>query len=229
LQIQDTQFRIEGPVVAQLRDVFADDWLFTTGEAIDGPAWFPELAEAGDASARVIDDGPDENLDRLRWTLLGALASATTRVCIATPYFLPDEGLITGLAMAARRGVHVEIQIPETNNLLLVGWASTAQLWQVLEPGCQVYLVPPPFDHTKLMVVDGAWSLVGSANWDARSLRLNFELDVECYSPALAGRLEALLDDKRRRAKELHLADVDARSTPIRLRDGLARLLTPYL
>jgi cardiolipin synthase len=229
LRIADTHFRVEGPVVAQLRDVFADDWLFTTGEVLEGPGWFPELAEAGDAHARVVDDGPDENLDRLRWTLLGALASATTRVCIATPYFLPDAALISALNTAALRGVSVEIVLPARNNLPFVQWASTAHLWQVLERGCRVFMAPGPFDHSKIMVVDGAWSFFGSSNWDPRSLRLNFELDIECYSMRLARELTTWFDARRMVSHEVTLAEVNARSLPVRLRDGIARLATPVL
>ena len=229
IQIRDTHFRVEGPVVAQLRDVFADDWLFTTGEALEGPRWFPALAEAGDAHARVVADGPDENLDRLRWTLLGALSSAASRVCIATPYFLPDGSLISALNTAALRGVSVEILLPATNNLPYVQWASTAHLWQVLECGCRVFMVPGPFDHSKVMIVDGAWSFFGSSNWDPRSLRLNFELDLECYSQHLARDLTAWFERRRETAREVTLAEVNGRSLPVRLRDGVARLATPFL
>ncbi len=104
-----------------------------------------------------------------------------------------------------------------------------AQLWRVLVRGCRVILSPRPFDHSKLMVVDGAWSLIGSANWDPRSLRLNFEFNLECFCPSLASALEAIVDDKVARGREVTLADVDGRSLPVRLRDGLARLASPYL
>jgi cardiolipin synthase len=110
-----------------------------------------------------------------------------------------------------------------------VQWAQTAQLWQVLERGCRVWLTPPPFDHTKLMVVDGTWSLLGSANWDPRSLRLNFELDVECYDPELGRRVEALAAERIARARAVTLTDLEARSPAVKLRDGVARLLSPYL
>jgi cardiolipin synthase len=92
-----------------------------------------------------------------------------------------------------------------------------------------VWLSPPPFDHSKLMVVDGAWSLIGSANWDPRSLRLNFEFDLECYDRALAVALEGLARDRIRRAHRVTLEEADGRPLPTRLRDGLARLLSPYL
>ncbi|MEX2027414.1 MAG: phospholipase D-like domain-containing protein, partial [Pirellulaceae bacterium] len=119
--------------------------------------------------------------------------------------------------------------IPEKNNLLLVQWACTAQLWQVLQRGCKVWLTPPPFDHSKIMLVDDAWSFVGSANWDPRSLRLNFEFNLECHDRELAGNLREFIDRKRARSKQITLAEVDGRPLPIRLRDGIARLATPYL
>jgi cardiolipin synthase len=110
-----------------------------------------------------------------------------------------------------------------------VKWASTAQLWQVLERGCRVWLSPPPFDHTKLVIVDCAWTMFGSSNWDQRSLRLNFEFDVECYDTELSRAMHARFCEKRSRAREVTLAEVDGRSLPIRLRDGIARLFSPYL
>jgi cardiolipin synthase len=102
-------------------------------------------------------------------------------------------------------------------------------LWQVLERGCRVWLSPPPFDHSKLMVVDGTWALVGSANWDPRSLRLNFEFSLESYDRALAGVLEGMARDRIRRARRVTLEEVDGRGLAVKLRDGLARLLSPYL
>src|SRR5690606_11177032 len=102
-------------------------------------------------------------------------------VQIVTPYFLPNASLIQALNVTALRGVNVEIYLPSSNNIALVQWATTAQLWQLLEKGCRIYSTASPFDHTKLMIVDGIWSLIGSTNWDPRSLRLNFEFNVECY------------------------------------------------
>ncbi|HEY5313527.1 MAG TPA: cardiolipin synthase [Pirellulales bacterium] len=227
--IADVHFRVAGPVVAHLQQVFADDWEYSTGESLTGDTWFPGLEAAGDVLARGLSDGPDEDHDKLRMALLGALACAESRVQIITPYFLPDASLITSLNVAAMRGVQVDILLPRHNNLSLVQWASTALLWQVLEYGCRVWLVPPPFEHTKLMLVDRVWSLVGSGNWDPRSLRLNFEFNVECYDRRLAESLGRVLDEKQSRSQLLTPADVDSRPLPIKLRDGVARLLSPYL
>lgn len=226
---KDIHFRLSGPVVAQLQEVFAEDWAFTTGEVLSGDLWYPPLDVAGNMLARGIRYGPDEDLGQMRLGLIGALGAAQRNVSIVTPYFIPDDGLIAALNVAAMRGVEVNIVLPSKGNLRTVQWAMQATLWQVLEKGCRVWAAPPPFDHSKLMTVDGAWALVGSGNWDARSLRLNFEFNVEIYDPGLAQRIDRLIESKRRAAKEVTLADVDARPMPARLRDGVARLLSPYL
>jgi cardiolipin synthase len=227
--VRDLHFRIKGPVVAHLQEVFADDWLFTTGEELRGEKWFPPLHACGPVLARGIADGPDEDFEKLRWTILPALAAAKRSVRIATPYFLPDATIIAALNLAAMRGVQVDILLPAKCNLPFVQWASTAHWWQVLERGCRIWLSPPPFDHSKLLLVDDAWALVGSANWDPRSLRLNFEFNVEGYDPALAGTLARWFDERLRQSRQTTLAEVDARSLPIRVRDGVARLFTPFL
>jgi len=227
--VQDLHFRITGPVVTALQAAFANDWAFTTGEMLDGQSWFPAQPETGGVIARVIMDGPDGDFEKARWTLLAALAEAQTSVQIVTPYFLPDNALITALNLAALRGVRVEIVLPAKNNLPLVHWASRSQWWQMLEHGCHFWLTPPPFDHSKLMIVDGHWVLLGSANWDARSLRLNFEMNVEAYGRAFAARLGMVLARKMAGAREVTLAEMDARPVLIKLRDSSARLFSPYL
>ena len=227
--VQDLNFQVEGPVVTELQEAFANDWEFTTGEALDGDLWFPELPEAGHIIARVITDGPDADYDKLRQTLLAALAEAQTSVKILTPYFLPDTTLVAVLNLAALRGVQVDIILPAESNLPPVHWASRALWWQVLERGCRIWLTPPPFDHSKLMIVDGHWVLLGSANWDARSLRLNFELNVECYGRDFAGKMEAAIAKKITAAREVTQAEMDNRPSVLKLRDAIARLISPYL
>jgi cardiolipin synthase len=226
---EDLHVQVEGPIVAQLQGAFAEDWRFATGEVLDGVSYFPGLQSPGGVLGRAIPDGPDEDFETIRWLLFAALGTARSSVRIVTPYFLPDPALVVALDAAALRGVAVDVVLPERSNLPVVGWAQMAQLWQVLQQGCRVWLSPPPFDHSKILVVDGCWSLLGSANWDPRSLRLNFELDVECYDAGLAAELDGLIRERIARARPLTLAEVDGRPLPIRLRDGVARLFSPYL
>ena len=227
--VQDIHFRLAGPVVTQMQRAFIADWAFASGEVLQGEPWLPQVGFLGDSWARGIPDGPDEDFEKLLLTLLGAIGVAQQRLVIMTPYFLPDSSIVNALSVAALRGVQVDIILPEVNNLRLVQWASTAMLWQVLIRGCRVYLTPPPFDHSKLMLVDNAYAMFGSTNWDPRSLRLNFEYNVECYSSSLCEQLSQVVEDRIAKAKVLTLNDVDSRSLAIKLRDGFARLLTPYL
>lgn len=227
--VQDLQFRVEGPVVAQLQEAFGSDWYFCTKEKLEGENWFPPLNESGTIVARTITDGPDADFEKLRLTLLAALADAQSSIQILTPYFLPDMAMVTALNVAALRGVRVDIILPAKNNLPFVHWASRALWWQVLERGCRLWLTPPPFDHSKLMIVDGHWVFLGSANWDARSLRLNFELNVECYGRGFADEMEKFMQKKISSAREVTLAEADKRPLAIKLRDAIARLFSPYL
>ncbi len=225
----DLQFRLTGPIVGDLQQTFADDWVFTTGELLQGEPFFRLLLPSGRVLARGVAAGPDQLEDRLRLTLLGALASARESVAIMTPYFVPDEAVLFALDVAALRGVRVDLVLPKVNNLALVQWASLHLLDRVLAGGTRVWLDPPPFDHAKLVIVDGAWTFLGSANWDARSLRLNFEFNIECYDRVLASILMELFESQLREAEPLTLEMLRSRSLARRLRDGMAALLSPYL
>jgi len=231
LSSQDMMFRMEGPIVAQLLTVFDEDWQFAGGGPLTGEAWYPETAETstGPAVLRAVPDGPDMDFSSTSWILESVLAVARERVRITTPYFLPDLGLISALAQAALRGVQIDILVPEKSNLPFIRWASEAQFDVLLAYGCNIYLTPPPFDHKKIVVVDDYWALIGSSNWDARSFRLNFELNAEIYDAAAARRLDALLAARIRESRPLSYRAVAERPLALRLRDRAAWLMSPYL
>jgi len=226
-RVADLHFSFEGPVAGQLEAVFLDDWHFATGEALDVSSVTAE--GRGEALCRAIEDGPDRELGKLRSLIGGALCLARRSVTIMTPYFLPTRELIGMLQAAALRGVAVTIILPARNNLPYVHRATRHTLWELLERGVRVYYQPPPFAHTKLLLVDDAYAMVGSANLDPRSLRLNFELDVEIYDPPLVSELSQHCEAVRRRSEEITLAGVDGRPLPTRLLDGAAWLFSPYL
>ena len=225
--IRDMHFRCEGPVVGQMMAAFAEDWEFAAGEALRGPAWFPAIQAAGEAFARVATSGPDHDIERIKLLKMSALSIARQRVRIMTPYFLPDDALASALALAALRGVRVEIIVAERSDHIVLDWAMRDGLLAMVRAGCHVLWSAPPFNHAKLMTVDGAWGLIGSANWDMRSLRLNFELDVELLDPHVAARIDALIDATPTRPATLR--ELLARTVPVRLRDAACRLLLPYL
>ena len=157
------------------------------------------------------------------------LTLAGKRIRIVTPYFLPDQRLQFAIAQACLRGVEVEIVIPERSNYLIMDWAMRAHLRFFQNIAARIVTTPLPFDHSKLCTVDGGWCLIGSSNWDARSFRLNFEFDLECYDPELAKKLDDIIDAKVARGKILGVAALMERPVWIRLRDAAARLMMPYL
>ncbi len=226
---RDLQFRLEGPVVGHLVNTFAQDWAHTTGEHLDEDFWCPPPALAGSSIARGVSDGPDDDFEKLAWTIQAGLRAANRHVRIVTPYFLPDQALLTALTLVTLAGVRLDIVLPEVSNLRIVGWAMRAQLAQVMEYGARIWLSPPPFDHTKLMLVDDGWALFGSGNWDPRSLRLNFEFNVECYDASLVSALDDLVTEKIQDSRPLSRDELDRRSLPAKLRDGTAWLFSPYL
>jgi cardiolipin synthase A/B len=223
----DTHFRVEGPVVGQIGADFDDDWSFTTGAAPAGVDPAPVPAAEAPGAARAIVSGPDQQVDQLVLVLLSAINQAQDSIRIATPYFVPDEQILTALQLAALRGVDVHLVLPALNNHFVVAWAAQAHVRPLLQTGCRLWRDRPPFDHAKLMTIDGRWSLVGSANWDMRSLRLNFELTVEFYDADLAARLAGIID--RRCVEPVTLEKIDGRWFIIKLRDAAARLFMPYI
>ena len=180
-----------GPALPGARSGHARSWRapsrstgsFAAGEELPAP---PPCASAGTAMCRVITEGPDEDNDKLLYVILGALSVARQQILIMTPYFIPQPELSSALQAAALRGVEVCLVLPERSNLRYVDWASMRWLRPLLERGVRIYLQPTPFSHTKLLVVDGAYAQIGSANLDPRSLRLNFEIALEVYCTAAA-------------------------------------------
>ena len=222
-------FEVRGPVVTDMQRAFATDWAFTTRERLQGAPWFAPPVPCGSLLARGVTDGPDADIDHMRQVILGSLAAARQRVRIVTPYFLPDEVVLSTLQTTALRGVAVDIVLPARSNLPLLDWAMRPQCDELLAAGCRIHLTPPPFDHGKLFVVDDDWALIGSTNWDARSLRLNFEYNLECYDEALVAALDPLIDGRIAQATLLDADTLARQSLPARLRNRLVWLLSPYL
>jgi cardiolipin synthase len=225
--VRDTHFRFEGPVVGQLARAFARSWAFAMGEELEGERWFPSLASAGEAMARVVTSGPDADIEKIEFVVLQAMTCARKSIRLVTPYFLPNEVVTSVMSLAAVRGITVDVIIPQASNHRLVDWATRAHVGPLLENGVHVWLDEPPFDHSKLLVIDEIWCFVGSANWDMRSFRLNFELNVEIYDEDIAEQITGTMENKMTR--RLTQADLVGRSLLVRLRDAGARLLLPYI
>lgn len=225
--VHDLHFVIRGPVVGHLLHSMATDWHFTTGELLDDA--YRGSAVEGAVMARGISAGPDADFEKRRLTLLAAIGRAEREIRIMTPYFVPDQSIQMALQLACLRGVRVRILLPQKNNLRVVHWAALHIVPWLVSRGCEVSLSGGAFDHGKLMTVDGCWSMIGSGNWDARSLRLNFEFDMECYGEGLAAELNHCFDVREASAIRLDSALLAKWSTLRRVRNALAHILEPYL
>jgi cardiolipin synthase A/B len=226
-RIVDLHARVAGPVVAQIEAVFLRDWHFVTGESVTPAPAHAKLP--GRAECRAIADGPERSYDRLTELLVGAIGSARRRVAIMTPYFLPPRELIAPLQAASLEGIDVAVILPQRNNLPYVHRATRHMLWELLERGVRVYYQPGPFAHTKLFYVDDDYAQIGSANLDPRSLRLNFEMNVEVYDPSFVAKLSAHFEEVRARSLRVTVQQVSGRALRTKLLDGAAWLFSPYL
>jgi len=227
-RVVDIHFRVTGPVVGQMQEAFLEDWQFVTDEPFESIR-FPTAVAEGQGFCRGISAGPNEDFEKLSWILVGALNCARERVRIMTPYFIPDRPVIASINAAVLRGVEVEIILPAKNNLPFVAWAAQAYLWEFLQYGTRIYYQPAPFVHSKFLMVDDYYVLLGSANFDPRSLRLNFEFNLEVYDHVLTEALDEHFDAVRRHSKLVTLHDMDSRSLTVKMRDSLAKLFSPYL
>lgn len=226
--VQDVTFLVEGPVVEQMARVFEEDWIFT-GKKPFVPAVYPHSQKLpGDIPARIIPDGPDSDYGKLQLMLCGALNCAQQSVSIVTPYFLPEEDVLNALELASLRGVNVEIILPAKSNIFGMDWAMQANFARLLKRGIKIYRTPAPFDHSKLMVADNAWVFAGSANWDVRSLKLNFECNIECFSKTLAEQVLKIIHAKKAAAQPETFGTHANTPWLKQLRNRAFKLLTPY-
>jgi len=230
-QARDTHFRLEGPVVADLFQVAAEDWQFSSRESLEGEAWQISSLQPQKPGMlmRAVPSGPDRANESNHKMMMGAFSVARRNIRIMSPYFLPDRELISALVTAAMRGVEVDIIVPAVNNLVLVDRAMTAQFDQALKGGCRIWRSTGVFNHSKLMTVDDRWAYVGSSNLDPRSLRLNFEIDLEVLDAGFAGAVGQRIQAALRQAQPVTLADLSAKPFLTRLINKIFWLGSPYL
>ncbi len=225
--VQDVHFRCRGPIVAQLREAFLLDWGFCTNDY--NTINHSEEYMCGDIICRMVLDGPGSGHDPLHELIYGVMGAASKSIRLMTPYFLPTHEVVGALKAAATRGIDVRIILPAKNNLFFVHWACMHLLPTLLESGVRIFYQPAPFAHTKLLMVDGHYAQIGSANLDARSLRLNFELNVECFDQAFTKQMEAYFDTVEQKSSEYTIENHEQLKMPLRLRNAACWLFSPYL
>jgi cardiolipin synthase len=226
---RDSFVRLQGPAVAGLQRVFAEDWHFACAEPLNGDDYFPDIPPAGDVVVQVVESGPDQEEKTIRELFFAAILAAREHVWIATPYFVPDSGLLDALCLARYRDVEVRILTPYTPDHFLTYFAARYLWTEVLEMGMEVYLYKKGMMHSKLMMVDGHWGFIGSANFDNRSLHLSFEVGLVLHTPAVVAELEEQFRRDLLDAERLDPAVFARRPFLGRLAENAARLLSPLL
>ncbi|GMU34329.1 MAG: cardiolipin synthase [Planctomycetia bacterium] len=227
---RDTHLRIRGPAVAQLQEVFIEDWHFAAHEDLSASdRYFPEPQLPGSQMVQIIASGPDRRPNMLHQLLNAAVSDADHFVSLVTPYFVPDRAMILALASAAFRGVRVRLMLPARSDHRIVLWAARSYYEELLESGVEIYEYSEGMLHAKTVVVDRRWAMVGSANMDERSFRINFELTSLLYDAGLAQDLHADFDALRERAVRITPEYLQKWTYLQNLTMGAARLATPLL
>jgi cardiolipin synthase len=242
---RDTHLQLQGPVVHGLQRVFMEDWDFAAREDLRGPGYFPpasgvasvprdpsEFASAPRATlspAQIISSGPDQELKSIREVYFAAIGRSRQRLWIATPYFVPDAGLRDALCLAGYLGVDVRILFQYHPDKWIPLFAGRSYLDEMLAAGVQVYEYTKGMMHSKVMLVDGAWASVGSANLDNRSLHLNFEVNCLIYSNEAVTQLEQAFETDLRSSIRLDRQAYSQRPWAGRFIENTCRLLSPIL
>jgi len=227
---RDLHLRIEGDAVRALQVVFAEDWAYATGsrDFVAEVARATPPAQGGTIAAQVLTSGPDSSWEAIHRMHVAAIHEAKRRIWLVTPYFVPGEAAMMALTSAALGGLDVRLLVPKMSDSRLVTYAARSYFDDLLSAGVKVYEYGPRMLHTKALLTDDELVMVGSANFDHRSFRLNFEVTMLFRDAALAAQLAALIQAELSHAPRVR--DDRARSLwRYRLPEALARLLSPLL
>lgn len=231
--IRDYQFAVHGPIIQELQYAFLRDWHFMTDAKPDTllcAAFFPDLPRAGKALVRLINSGPtpSEN-ETMADVFFNAISAARRQIIIVTPYFIPPLFLSRALQGATQRGVEIRLVVPRKNNHPMAAWAGRAMYEELMLSGVRIYERRPPFMHAKAMVIDDTVALIGSANLDARSLRLSYETNLAVYDNDLIGRLKEIIWEDIAHSNELNAQSWRQRPVRNQLLENFCHLFAPML
>ncbi|MGG4448369.1 cardiolipin synthase [Brevibacillus sp. HB1.2] len=228
---RDTHLLIEGRAVYMLQARFFLDWNLSAPKRMhESLAYFPEIHESeGTIGVQIVSSGPNSEKEQIKHAFLKMIYKARKKIYLQTPYFVPDEGMLTALKMAAMSGVDVRVMVPGKPDHLLVFWATHSYLGDLLKSGVRCYLYEKGFMHAKTIVVDTQLSSVGTANVDIRSFKLNFETNAFMYDSKMAEELEELFVSDLADCREMTLGEYVNRPLRLRLLESLTRLLSPLL
>lgn len=223
----DLQLTVRGPAVTQLAAVFADDWYFATREKLLPVRQAPELSDG--STAQLVAGGPDHPTETNAHCVAALINAARESLLLSTPYFVPDQSLMIALELAAARGVHVRLLVSTETDMGRLVILSRSYFGRLLRAGVEICEYPEDIHHTKLLLVDGVLSLVGSINLDVRSLHYNYEVALAIHDPRLVEQLQHCVLDRLGAGRPLDMEVFARRPVRQRLLEGSLRLLAPLL
>ncbi|MDQ3365137.1 MAG: cardiolipin synthase [Myxococcota bacterium] len=227
---RDTHVRIVGSAVRALQRVFAEDWMYATERALaGGESYYPVPVTEGCEVVQIVASGPDLDTFAIHAVFFAAINQAVSRVWLTTPYFVPDDAMLTALISAALRGVDVQVIVPARGDSRVVDLAARSYFPEVLAAGVRVFEYGPPFIHAKTLVIDGDVAIIGTANLDNRSFKLDFEVEAVVYGDVHATELAAAFLTDLERCREVTRAATEGQPFFTRLGQAGARLLSPLL
>ncbi|MBO0481633.1 cardiolipin synthase [Candidatus Enterococcus courvalinii] len=227
---RDNHLRIYGEAVYSLQNRFLMDWNSQhTNEVSYSPDFFPRIDSTGDMAVQIVTSGPDSEHEQIKMTYLKMISLAKREILIQTPYYIPDGSIHEALKLALLAGVKVHLQIPNKPDHPLVYWATYSFAAELIEYGAIVETYENGFIHAKTMIIDGGVVSVGSANIDVRSFRLDFEVNTLVYDERMASQVRKAFFDDSNVSKQLTREIYENRGTIIKLKEGLARLVSPLL
>ena len=226
---RDTHMRVEGPAVIGAQLAFVEDWRWATEESLTGLNWTPRVAADGKALALVLASGPADEMETASLMYTQAINSASHRIWIASPYFVPDDAVVQALQLAGLRGVDVRILIPEKADSKLVTLAAYSFFNEVSSAGVIFYRYQDGFLHEKVLLIDDDVATVGTANFDNRSFRLNFEITAIVADQEFAADVEQMFEDDFEKSRIMQPDEYDNKSYWFKLKVRTARLAAPVL
>lgn len=223
---RDTMARVEGPVVAAIQGVFAENWLECCGEVLLGDEYFPPLQDAGKSLAVVVKSSPSDRATASRVVFQMLIEGALETVRLSTPYFLPDKSLRKVFVQTAQRGIKIELILPgPITDQRWVRLASRRKYGQLLRAGIRIYEYRPRMTHVKTLMVDDLWAVIGTTNFDNRSFEHNDEINVAVHDEAIACRLAADFQRDKEQSEEITLEAWRRRPLPQKLIEPVAWIL----
>ena len=227
---RDTHLKIQGTAVHNMQTRFLLDWRAAYGEEISqSPKYYPEPDNKGTCGIQIVSSGPDSPQEEIKQGYIKMINSAKKNICIQTPYFIPDESIQEALKIAALSGVDVRIMIPNKPDHVFVYWATYSFIGDLLNAGVRAFIYNKGFLHSKTIVVDKLISSVGTANFDIRSFKLNFEVNAFIYDRAASQKLYEEFEKDMVFSNELTFYKYLRRPRIIKFKESISRLLTPLL